>query len=169
MLKLKLQYFGHLMQTANSLKRTPMLGKIEGKRRKKAPEDETVGWHHQFDGHDGFMWSIFHFFIENSPILFFKKKFTKERLICKFTNWFLNKQNRTCCIKVQHLKIHIYPNAKQMVIKISSKEGNFFLRINPAAEFTNPFVPVVNSDTNHSSSDNSNSRFPLLQFTASIS
>ena len=33
MLKLKLQYFGHLMQTANSLEKTLMLGRIEGKRR----------------------------------------------------------------------------------------------------------------------------------------
>ena len=33
MLKLKLQYFGHLMQTTNSLEKTLMLGKIEGKRR----------------------------------------------------------------------------------------------------------------------------------------
>ena len=33
MLKLKLQYFGHLMQKANSLENTLMLGKIEGKRR----------------------------------------------------------------------------------------------------------------------------------------
>ena len=34
MLKLKLQYFGHLMQTANSLVKTLMQGKIEGKRRR---------------------------------------------------------------------------------------------------------------------------------------
>ena len=34
MMKLKLQYFGHLMQRANSLERTLMLGKIEGKRRR---------------------------------------------------------------------------------------------------------------------------------------
>ena len=34
MLKLKLQYFGHLMQTANSLKKSLMLGKIEGMRRR---------------------------------------------------------------------------------------------------------------------------------------
>ena len=34
MLKLKLQYFGHLMQRANSFEKTLMLGKIEGKRRK---------------------------------------------------------------------------------------------------------------------------------------
>ena len=34
MLKLKLQYFGHLMQRDNSLKETLMLGKIEGKRRR---------------------------------------------------------------------------------------------------------------------------------------
>ena len=34
MLKLKLQYFGHLMGRADSLKKTPMLGKIEGRRRR---------------------------------------------------------------------------------------------------------------------------------------
>ena len=34
MLKLKLQYFGHLMQTANSVEKAPMLGKIEGRRRR---------------------------------------------------------------------------------------------------------------------------------------
>ena len=34
MLRLKLQYFGHLMQRANSLEKTLMLGKIEGKRRR---------------------------------------------------------------------------------------------------------------------------------------
>ena len=35
MLKLKLQYFGHLMQRANSLEKTQMLGKIEDRRRKR--------------------------------------------------------------------------------------------------------------------------------------
>ena len=34
MLKLKLQYFSHLMQTTNSLEKTLMLGKIEGRRRR---------------------------------------------------------------------------------------------------------------------------------------
>ena len=34
MLKLKLQYFGHLMQRTNSFEKTPMLGKIEGRRRR---------------------------------------------------------------------------------------------------------------------------------------
>ena len=34
MLKLRLQYFGHLMHRANSLEKTPMLGKIEGRRRR---------------------------------------------------------------------------------------------------------------------------------------
>ena len=33
MLKLNLQYFGHLMQRANSLEKTPMLGNVEGRRR----------------------------------------------------------------------------------------------------------------------------------------
>ena len=45
MLKLKLQYFGHLMQGADSLEKTLVLGKTEGKRR-RATEDEMVGWHH---------------------------------------------------------------------------------------------------------------------------
>ena len=34
MLKLKLQYFGHMMQRTDSLEKTPMLGKIEGRRRR---------------------------------------------------------------------------------------------------------------------------------------
>ena len=45
MLKLKLQYFDHLMQRADSFEKTLMLGKIEG-RRKRGRQDEMVGWHH---------------------------------------------------------------------------------------------------------------------------
>ena len=45
MLKLKLQYFGHLMQRADSLEKTLMLGKIEGEKKGRI-EDEMVGWHH---------------------------------------------------------------------------------------------------------------------------
>ena len=44
MLKLKLQYFIHLMQRANSLEKTLMLGKIEGRKKKGMTEDEIVGW-----------------------------------------------------------------------------------------------------------------------------
>ena len=50
MLKLELQYFGHLMQRADSLEKTPMLGKIEGRRR-RGQQDEMVGWHHGLNGH----------------------------------------------------------------------------------------------------------------------
>ena len=53
MLKLNLQYFGHLMQRTDSLKKTLILGKIEGRRRRgQMTEDEMVGWHHQLDGHE---------------------------------------------------------------------------------------------------------------------
>ena len=41
MLKLKLQFFGHLMPTANSLEKTLILGKIKERRRKGAREDST--------------------------------------------------------------------------------------------------------------------------------
>ena len=46
MWKLKLQYFGYLMRRANSLEKTPMLGKIEGRRRSRWTEDEMGGWQH---------------------------------------------------------------------------------------------------------------------------
>ena len=49
MLKLKLQYFGHLMWRTDSLKKTLMLGKIEGGRR-RGRQDEMVEWHHWLDG-----------------------------------------------------------------------------------------------------------------------
>ena len=45
MLKLKLQYFGHLMQRADSLEKTLMLGKIEDRRR-RGRQNEMVGWLH---------------------------------------------------------------------------------------------------------------------------
>ena len=50
MLKLKLQYFGHLMRRTDSLEKTLMLGKIEGKRRRG--RQRMVGWHHQLDAHE---------------------------------------------------------------------------------------------------------------------
>ena len=50
MLKLKLQYFGHLMQRAGSFEKTLILGKIEGRRR-RGREGEIVGWHHRLNGH----------------------------------------------------------------------------------------------------------------------
>ena len=52
MLKLKLQYFGHLMRRADSLEKTLMLGRIEGKRRRGRQRDKIVGWHHQLNGHE---------------------------------------------------------------------------------------------------------------------
>ena len=52
MLKLKFQYFGHLMRRADSLEKILMLGKIEGRRRKGGAENEMVGWHHRLNGHE---------------------------------------------------------------------------------------------------------------------
>ena len=53
MLKLKLQYFGHLLQRTDSLEKTLILGKIEGMQEEKGmTEDEMVGWHHQLNGHE---------------------------------------------------------------------------------------------------------------------
>ena len=46
---LKLQYSGHLTQRVDSLEKTLMLRKIEGRRR-RGPQ--MVGWHHQFNGHE---------------------------------------------------------------------------------------------------------------------
>ena len=51
MLKLKLQYFSHLMQRINSLEKTQMLGMIDGKE-KRVTEDEIVRWNHWLNGHE---------------------------------------------------------------------------------------------------------------------
>ena len=51
MLKLKLQYFGHLMRKVNSLEKTLMLGGI-GAGGEGMTEDEMAGRHHRLDGHE---------------------------------------------------------------------------------------------------------------------
>ena len=50
MLKLKLQYFGHLLQRADSLDADA--GKDWGQEEKGTTEVEMVGWHHRLDGHE---------------------------------------------------------------------------------------------------------------------
>ena len=49
MLKLKLQYFGHLMQRFDSLEKTDA-GRDWGQEEKGTTEDEVAGWHHRLDG-----------------------------------------------------------------------------------------------------------------------
>ena len=51
MLKLKFQYFGHLTKRADSLEKTLILEKIEGRKRRRR-HDEMAGWHHRFNGHE---------------------------------------------------------------------------------------------------------------------
>ena len=51
MLKLKLQYFGHLMRRVDLLEKTLMLGGIGGRRRRER-QDEMARWHHRLDGHE---------------------------------------------------------------------------------------------------------------------
>ena len=53
MLKLKLQYFGHLMQRVDLFEKTLRLGKMERRQEEKGMiEDEKVGWHHRLYGHE---------------------------------------------------------------------------------------------------------------------
>ena len=56
MLRLKLQYSGHLMRRVDSLEKTLMLGGIGGQEEKGTTEDEMAGWHHRLDGHE-FGWT----------------------------------------------------------------------------------------------------------------
>ena len=51
MLKLKLQYFGHLLRRTDSLEKTLMAGKDWRWEEKGMTEDEMVGWHHRLNGH----------------------------------------------------------------------------------------------------------------------
>ena len=52
MLKLKLQYFGHLMPRANSLEKNPDAGRDWEQEEKGTTEDGMAGWHHRVDGHE---------------------------------------------------------------------------------------------------------------------
>ena len=52
MLKLKLQYFGYLMRRANSLEKTQMLGKMEGRRKRGQQRMRWSGSHHWLNGHE---------------------------------------------------------------------------------------------------------------------
>jgi len=56
MLKLKLQYFGHLTQRVDSLEKNPDAGRDWGQEEKGMTEDEMAGWHHRLDGHE-FEWT----------------------------------------------------------------------------------------------------------------
>ena len=51
MLKLKLQYFGHLMRKVDSLEKTDA-GRDWGQEEKGTTEDEMAGWHHRLDGRE---------------------------------------------------------------------------------------------------------------------
>ena len=51
MLKLKLQYFGHLIRRVDSLEKIDA-GRDWGQEEKETTEDEMAGWHHQVDGHE---------------------------------------------------------------------------------------------------------------------
>ena len=55
-LKLKLQYFGHLMQKNWFIGKDPDAGKDRRQEEKGMIEDEMVGWHHRLDGHE-FEWT----------------------------------------------------------------------------------------------------------------
>ena len=52
MLKVKLQYFGHLMGRFDSLEKTLILGGLGGQEEKGTKEDEMAEWHHRPDGHE---------------------------------------------------------------------------------------------------------------------
>ena len=52
MLKLKLQYFGHLMRRVDSLEKTVMLGGRDWAQEKGTTEDEMAGWHHGLNGRE---------------------------------------------------------------------------------------------------------------------
>ena len=50
-MKLKFQYFGHLLRSVDSFEKTLMLRRIEGRRRSGQQRMRFIGWHHQLNGH----------------------------------------------------------------------------------------------------------------------
>ena len=58
MLKLKLQYFGHLMVKNWLIWKDPDTGKDWRQEEKGITEEEMIGWHHQLDGHEFKLWEL---------------------------------------------------------------------------------------------------------------
>ena len=88
MLKLKLQYSSHLMQRADSLEKTLMLGKIKSGG-EGVTEDKMVGWHHQLNGHefeqtledDEGQGSLACYRLEIFSLVTYKNIFTSQQLV----------------------------------------------------------------------------------------
>ena len=55
-MKLKLQYFGHLMQRVGFIGKDPDAGRDWRQEEKEMTGEEMVGWHHRLNGH-GFVWT----------------------------------------------------------------------------------------------------------------
>ena len=68
MLRLKPRYFGHLMQRADALETTLMLGKIEGRRR-LTKDDTILEWHHWFSGCDSSGCFLMAQRVKNLPVM----------------------------------------------------------------------------------------------------
>ena len=110
MLKLKLQYFGNLTWRADSLEKSLMLGKIEGRRRRG--HQKMAGWHHWCNGHElGQTWGDG----EGQRGLECCSPWGRKELD---TNGWLNNNNPILCYN--HLNFFILPNLCQQITWNSS-------------------------------------------------
>ena len=100
MLKLKLQYFGHLMKRTDSLEKDPDAGKDWRQEEKGMTEDEMVGWHHWLNGHkfeqalgvgDG-----------QEDLACYSPKGLKESDMTEWLNWTELERVRPCCPLFPH-------------------------------------------------------------------
>ena len=93
MLKMKLQYFGHLMWRTDSLEKNPVLGKIEGGRR-RGWQNDMVWWHHWLNGYqalgvgDG-----------QGSLVCFSPWGLKESDMTEWLNWLKSKKTKIWALK----------------------------------------------------------------------
>ena len=102
MLKLKVQYVRDLMWSTDSLAKTLMLGKIEGRRRREMTEHEMVVWHHWLDGHE----------LEQTPGV----GDGQEILAC-YSPWSWKESDTTEWLNWTELKLHIYSIMVAQMVK----------------------------------------------------
>ena len=107
MLKLKVQYFGHLMRRVDSLEKT-LMGGIGGRRRRGWQRMRWLGWHHQLNGHE-FEWTL-------GVSVWHQSWRATIHGVTKVQTWLSNGMELTEAFKEAHLRFNwgdVDPNSRQ--------------------------------------------------------
>ena len=135
MLKLKLQYFGHLMRRVYSIGKDSDAGRDWGQEEKGMTEDEMAGWHHRLDGHE-FEWTpgvgdgqgrpgMLRFIGSQRVGHDWVTELTDLRILIKNPNDRTTTQHHSCKIHHQNIKKCVWTGKLNHMINFTEKVVDF--------------------------------------------